>query len=77
MRSRRWAAGKELESRGVQFVTDVEGNESEAWTYFRGVRQDFWGLRAPNCKGYPEDLIMNITRPRTSEREPPCISAAH
>ena len=30
------AARKELESRGVEFVTDVEGNESEAWTYFRG-----------------------------------------
>jgi catechol 2,3-dioxygenase-like lactoylglutathione lyase family enzyme len=29
-------AKKELESRGVQFVTEVEGNESEAWTYFRG-----------------------------------------
>jgi len=30
------AARKELESRGVEFVTDVDGNESEAWTYFRG-----------------------------------------
>ena len=30
------AARKELESRGVEFVTDVEGNESEAWAYFRG-----------------------------------------
>jgi catechol 2,3-dioxygenase-like lactoylglutathione lyase family enzyme len=30
------AARKELESRRVEFVTDVEGNESEAWTYFRG-----------------------------------------
>ena len=30
------AARKELESRGVEFVTDVEGSESEAWTYFRG-----------------------------------------
>ena len=26
----------ELASWGVQFETDVEGNESEAWTYFRG-----------------------------------------
>ena len=26
----------ELESRGVEFETDVEGNASEAWTYFRG-----------------------------------------
>jgi catechol 2,3-dioxygenase-like lactoylglutathione lyase family enzyme len=30
------AARKELESRGVEFVSDVEGSESEAWTYFRG-----------------------------------------
>ena len=30
------AARKELESRGVEFVTDVEDNESEAWAYFRG-----------------------------------------
>jgi catechol 2,3-dioxygenase-like lactoylglutathione lyase family enzyme len=30
------AARKELQSRGVEFVTDVEGNESEAWAYFRG-----------------------------------------
>jgi catechol 2,3-dioxygenase-like lactoylglutathione lyase family enzyme len=30
------AARKELESRGVEFVTDVDGNKSEAWAYFRG-----------------------------------------
>ena len=30
------AARKELESLRVEFVTDVEGNDSEAWTYFRG-----------------------------------------
>jgi catechol 2,3-dioxygenase-like lactoylglutathione lyase family enzyme len=29
-------ARTELVARGVAFVTDVEGNESEAWTYFRG-----------------------------------------
>jgi hypothetical protein len=29
-------ARKELESQGVKFVTEVDGNESEAWTYFRG-----------------------------------------
>jgi catechol 2,3-dioxygenase-like lactoylglutathione lyase family enzyme len=29
-------ARKELESRDVEFVTAVEGDESEAWTYFRG-----------------------------------------
>jgi catechol 2,3-dioxygenase-like lactoylglutathione lyase family enzyme len=30
------AARKELESKSVEFVTDVMGNEAEAWTYFRG-----------------------------------------
>jgi catechol 2,3-dioxygenase-like lactoylglutathione lyase family enzyme len=30
------AAKKELESRGVEFVTDVDGDASEAWAYFRG-----------------------------------------
>jgi catechol 2,3-dioxygenase-like lactoylglutathione lyase family enzyme len=30
------AGRKEMESRGVEFVTGVEGNEAEAWTYFRG-----------------------------------------
>jgi len=30
------AARKELEERGVQFITEIEGDESEAWTYFRG-----------------------------------------
>ena len=29
-------ARMELASRGVQFETDVEGDESEAWMYFRG-----------------------------------------
>ena len=30
------AARKELEEHGVEFVTEVEGDDSEAWTYFRG-----------------------------------------
>jgi catechol 2,3-dioxygenase-like lactoylglutathione lyase family enzyme len=30
------AARKELESRGVEFVTDVDGDESESWSYFCG-----------------------------------------
>lgn len=30
------ATRKELESQGVEFVTDTDGNESEAWTYLRG-----------------------------------------
>ncbi|HXZ31214.1 MAG TPA: VOC family protein [Terriglobales bacterium] len=29
-------ARMELASRGIKFETDVEGDESEAWTYFRG-----------------------------------------
>ena len=29
-------ARKELESRGVEFVTEIDGDDSEAWTYFRG-----------------------------------------
>ena len=29
-------AKKELETRGTDFVTDVFGDESEAWAYFRG-----------------------------------------
>jgi catechol 2,3-dioxygenase-like lactoylglutathione lyase family enzyme len=30
------AARRELESAGVEFVTEVFGDKSEAWTYFRG-----------------------------------------
>ncbi len=30
------AARKEMESGGVEFVTDVDGDASEAWAYFRG-----------------------------------------
>ena len=30
------AARKEMESRAVEFVTNIEGDDSEAWTYFRG-----------------------------------------
>lgn len=30
------AAKKELESKGVRFVTEVNSNDSEAWAYFRG-----------------------------------------
>jgi catechol 2,3-dioxygenase-like lactoylglutathione lyase family enzyme len=30
------AAREELKLRGVEFLTDVEGNKTEAWTYFRG-----------------------------------------
>ncbi len=30
------AARAELESKGVEFVTGIDGDEKEAWTYFRG-----------------------------------------
>ena len=30
------AARRELESNGVEFMTEVFGDEKEAWTYFRG-----------------------------------------
>ena len=30
------SARKELEAQGVEFVAAVEGQQSEAWTYFRG-----------------------------------------
>jgi len=29
-------ARMELASRGIEFETDLEGDEAEAWTYFRG-----------------------------------------
>ena len=44
------AARKELESRGVEFVTDVEGSESEAWVYFRGpdgYLYELWQTKRP------------------------------
>ena len=44
------AARTELISRGVTFVTDVEGNELEAWTYFRGpdgLLYELWQTNRP------------------------------
>ena len=38
------AARLELESRGVEFVNDVSGHGSEAWTYFRGPDGYFYEL---------------------------------
>ena len=55
------AARKELESRGVEFVTDVEGNESEAWTYFRGpdgYLYELWQTTRP-WKGLPPNQGPN------------------
>ncbi len=50
-------ARKEIESRGVEFVTDVDGNESEAWTYFRGpdgYLYELWQTLRP-LKALPPD----------------------
>jgi catechol 2,3-dioxygenase-like lactoylglutathione lyase family enzyme len=55
------AARKELESRGVEFVTDVEGNESEAWAYFRGpdgYLYELWQTTRP-WKGLPPNQGPN------------------
>ena len=44
------AARTELISQGVAFVTDVEGNELEAWTYFRGpdgLLYELWQTNRP------------------------------
>ena len=49
------AARRELESAGVEFVTDVFGDESEAWTYFRGPDSyvyELWQTPRP-LKGLP------------------------
>lgn len=51
------AARRELESAGVEFVTDVFGDESEAWTYFRGpdsYTYELWQTPRP-LKGLPPD----------------------
>jgi len=44
------AGRKELQSRGVEFVTEVEGDETEAWTYFRGpdgILYELWQTARP------------------------------
>jgi catechol 2,3-dioxygenase-like lactoylglutathione lyase family enzyme len=44
------AAKKELESRDVEFVTDVDGNSSEAWAYFHrpdGYLYELWQTERP------------------------------
>jgi len=43
-------ARDELATRGVEFVTEVDGDESEAWTYFRGpdgYLYELWQTRRP------------------------------
>jgi catechol 2,3-dioxygenase-like lactoylglutathione lyase family enzyme len=44
------AARKQLESHGIEFVTNIEGDQSEAWTYFRGpdgYLYELWQTRRP------------------------------
>jgi catechol 2,3-dioxygenase-like lactoylglutathione lyase family enzyme len=44
------AARRELESAGVEFITDVLGDESEAWTYFHGPDNyvyELWQTQRP------------------------------
>jgi len=57
------AARKELESRGVEFVTDIVGDESEAWTYFRGpdgYLYELWQTPRP-LKALPLERGYNQT----------------
>ena len=56
------AARNELESQGVEFVTEIEGNESEAWTYFRGpdgYLYELWQTARP-LKALPLRSIDDI-----------------
>ena len=51
------AARKELEARGVEFVTEVDGDASEAWAYFRGpdgYLYELWQTQRP-LKALPQD----------------------
>ena len=44
------SAKRELESKGVEFVTDLFGDEKEAWTYFRGpdgTLYEIWQTERP------------------------------
>jgi catechol 2,3-dioxygenase-like lactoylglutathione lyase family enzyme len=58
------AARKELESAGVEFVTDVCGDESEAWTYFRGPDSyvyELWQTPRP-IKGLPPHALKGASQ---------------
>jgi len=64
------AARKELESRGVEFVTDVVGNESEAWTYFHGPDGYLYELwqTARSLKALPPSQQLNQSHRGKSRR---------
>jgi hypothetical protein len=66
------AARKELESRGVQFVTHIAGKKSEAWTYFRGpdgYLYELWQTARP-LKQLPPNPQPNRP-PRSNSRLKP------
>jgi catechol 2,3-dioxygenase-like lactoylglutathione lyase family enzyme len=44
------AAKQEMESRGIEFMTDVFGDDKEAWVYFRGpdgYLYEIWQTQRP------------------------------
>ena len=44
------AAKQEMESRGIEFMTDVFGDDKEAWAYFRGpdgYLYEIWQTQRP------------------------------
>lgn len=44
------AATQEMESKGIEFRTDVSGDDKEAWAYFRGPDRhlyEIWQTRRP------------------------------
>jgi catechol 2,3-dioxygenase-like lactoylglutathione lyase family enzyme len=44
------AAKREMESKGIEFMTDVFGDEKEAWAYFRGpdgYLYEIWQTQRP------------------------------
>lgn len=63
-------ARKELESRGIEFVTDIEGNESEAWFYFRdpdGYIYELWQT-ARALKALPPRSASSIQIQTTNQQ---------
>jgi catechol 2,3-dioxygenase-like lactoylglutathione lyase family enzyme len=56
------AARGELQSMGVEFMTEVAGDESQAWTYFRGpdgYLYELWQTTRP-LKGLPPGLPQDL-----------------
>lgn len=51
------AARMELEAHGIEFVTGIDGDEKEAWTYFRGPDGYLYELWQTGriFKAFPQD----------------------